>query len=147
MKRKSKGQKAREEKVTQREQKAIDSMLNDKWFMGLPSLVQLRLVSFMKDKVDLHLGVYMQLGYEKGMIHCMACVMQVLMADYWKKAPKKKWAKFINDVIALMDSYERDVVSFEEMRDYIYEHSGIEIKMQELGQDKRPTPRDLFKEG
>ena len=81
MKRKSKGQKAREEKVTQREQKAIDSMLNDKWFMGLPSLVQLRLVSFMKDKVDLHLGVYMQLGYEKGMIHCMACVMQVLMAD------------------------------------------------------------------
>ena len=56
MKRKSKGQMAREEKVTQREQKAIDSMLNDKWFMGLPSLVQLRLVSFMKDKVDLQLN-------------------------------------------------------------------------------------------
>ena len=147
MKRKSKGQQAREEKLTQREEKAINSMLTDPWFNSLSPLVQLKITAFIKEKVDMHLGVYEFLGYEKGMLECMACVIQVLAEDYWKKAPKKKWAKFINDVIALMDSYERDVVSFEEMRDYIDEHSGITIKMQELGQDKRPTIRDLFKEG
>ena len=36
MKRKSKGQLAREEKLTQKEEKAINSMLHDPWFNSLP---------------------------------------------------------------------------------------------------------------
>ena len=55
MKRKSKGQMAREEKLTQREEKAINSMLTDPWFSSLPIPVQLKITSFIKEKVDMHL--------------------------------------------------------------------------------------------
>jgi hypothetical protein len=68
MKRKSKGQLAREEKLTQREEKAINSMLHDKWFNSLPIPVQIKLTGFIKEKVDANLGVYEFLGYEKGML-------------------------------------------------------------------------------
>lgn len=67
MKRKSKGQLAREEKLTQREEKAINSRLHDKWFNSLPIPVQIKLTGFIKEKVDTNLGVYEFLGYEKVM--------------------------------------------------------------------------------
>ena len=146
MKRKSKGQKAREEKVTQLEERAINSMLSDKWFNTLPVPVQIKLVSFIKEKVDMHLGVYEWLGYEKGMLDCMSCVIQVLGEDYWKKSPQKKWNKFVYDVSELMNSHLRDVVTWEEMRQYIKERTGLEIKeeVKVEGKDERPTPLALF---
>ena len=146
MKRKSKGQQAREEKLTQREEKAINSMLTDPWFSKLPVPVQLKITNFIKDKVDLHLTVYELMGYEKGMLECMACVIQVLSEDYWKKAPLKKWNKFVYDVAALMNSGLRGVVTWEEMRQYIKDKTGMEIIKEFKGEDKRPTPKDLFGE-
>jgi len=146
MKRKSKGQKAREEKLTQREEKAINSMLTDPWFSSLPIPVQLKITSFIKEKVDMHLGVYENLGYEKGCLDCMACVIQVLGEDYWKKAPMKKWNKFVWDVTDLMNSHLRDVVTWDEMRAYIKDKTGMEIVKEFKGEDKRPTPKDLFEE-
>lgn len=146
MKRKSKGQIAREEKLTQKEEKAINGMLNDPWFNSLPHLVQMKLVGFIKEKVDTNLGVYEFLGYEKGMLECMACVIQVLAEDYWKKAPQKKWNKFTFDVADLMNSRLREVVTWEEMRAYIKEKTGLEIIKEFKGEDKRPTPKDLFEE-
>ena len=144
MKRKSKGQQAREEKLTQREEKAINSMLTDPWFNSLSPLVQLKITAFIKEKVDMHLGVYENLGYEKGCLDCMACVIQVLTEDYWKKAPLKKWNKFVWDVTDLMNSHLRDVVTWDEMREYIKERTGMEIIKEFKGEDKRPTPKDLF---
>lgn len=146
MKRKSKGQQAREEKLTQREEKAINSMLTDPWFNSLSPLVQLKITAFIKEKVDMHLGVYEFLGYEKGMLECMACVIQVLSEDYWKKAPQKKWNKFVWDVTDLMNSHLRDVVTWDEMRQYIKDKTGMEIVKEFKGEDKRPTPKDLFGE-
>lgn len=146
MKRKSKGQMAREEKLTQRENKAVNNMLNDPWFNSLPQLVQIKLVGFIKEKVDMNLGVYENLGYEKGMLDCMSCVIQVLTEDYWRKAPLKKWNKFVYDVAELMNSHLRDVVTWEEMRAYIKERTGLEIIKEFKGEDKRPTPKDLFEE-
>lgn len=146
MKRKSKGQLAREEKLTQREEKAINSMLHDKWFNSLPVPVQIKLTGFIKEKVDTNLGVYEFLGYEKGMLECMACVIQVLCEDYWKKAPQKKWNKFVYDVADLMNSGLRGVVTWEEMRQYIKDKTGMEIIKEFKGEDKRPTPKDLFGE-
>ena len=146
MKRKSKGQQAREEKLTQREEKAINSMLTDPWFNSLSPLVQLKITAFIKEKVDMHLGVYENLGYEKGCLECMACVIQVLSEDYWKKAPQKKWNKFVYDVAALMNSGLRGVVTWEEMRQYIKDKTGMEIIKEFKGEDKRPTPKDLFGE-
>ena len=144
MKRKSKGQQAREEKMTQLEEKAINSMLTDPWFNSLSPLVQLKITAFIKEKVDMHLGVYENLGYEKGCLDCMACVIQVLTEDYWKKAPLKKWNKFVWDVTDLMNSHLRDVVTWDEMREYIKERTGMEIIKEFKGEDKRPTPKDLF---
>lgn len=146
MKRKSKGQQAREEKLTQREEKAINSMLTDPWFNSLSPLVQLKITAFIKEKVDMHLGVYEFLGYEKGMLECMACVIQVLAEDYWKKAPQKKWNKFVYDVADLMNSHLREVVTWDEMRQYIKDKTGLEIIKEFKGEDKRPTPKDLFGE-
>lgn len=148
MKRKSKGQQAREEKLTERENKVVNSMLTDKWFNSLPVPIQLKLTGFIREKVDAHLAVYENLGYEKGCLDCMACVIQVLTEDYWKKASLKKWNKFAHDVTELMNSHLRDVVTWEEMRDYIKEKTGMEIKGdgRAVGKDKRPTPMDLFGE-
>lgn len=146
MKRKSKGQQAREEKLTQREEKAINSMLTDPWFNSLSPLVQLKITAFIKEKVDMHLGVYENLGYEKGCLDCMACVIQVLGEDYWKKSPLKKWNKFVWDVTDLMNSHLRDVVTWDEMRQYIKDKTGMEIVKEFKGEDKRPTPKDLFGE-
>lgn len=146
MKRKSKGQMTREEKLTQREEKAINSMLTDPWFNSLSPLVQLKITAFIKEKVDMHLGVYENLGYEKGCLDCMACVIQVLGEDYWKKAPQKKWNKFVYDVADLMNSGLRGVVTWEEMRQYIKDKTGMEIVKEFKGEDKRPTPKDLFGE-
>ena len=74
----------------------------------------------------------------------MACVIQVLGEDYWKKSPLKKWNKFVYDVTDLMNSHLRDVVTWEEMRQYIKERTGMEIIKEFKGEDKRPTPKDLF---
>lgn len=146
MKRKSKGQIAREEKLTERESKAVNGMLTDPWFSRLPVPVQLKITNFIKDKVDLHVNVYELMGYEKGMLDCMSCVIQVLAEDYWKKAPKRKWNKFTFDVADLMNSHLRGVVSWDEMRQYIKDKTGMEIIKEFKGEDKRPTPKDLFEE-
>jgi hypothetical protein len=76
----------------------------------------------------------------------MACVIQVLSEDYWKKAPQKKWNKFVYDVADLMNSGLRGVVTWEEMRQYIKDKTGMEIVKEFKGEDKRPTPKDLFEE-
>lgn len=146
MKRKSKGQLAREEKLTQREANAVNSMLTDPWFSKLPVPVQIKITSFIKEKVDTHINVYELMGYEKGMLDCMSCVIQVLAEDYWKKAPQKKWNKFTFDVADLMNSHLRQVVTWDEMREYIKEKTGMEIVKEFKGEDKRPTPKDLFGE-
>ena len=144
MKRKSKGQLAREAKLTQRETRAVNDILKDPWFNSLPVPAQIRITGFIKKKVDQNLEVYETLGYEKGMLDCMTCVLQVLIEDYWPKAAKKKLHKFVYDVSDLMNSHLREVVTWEEMREYIKDKTGMEIIKEFKGEDKRPTPNDLF---
>ena len=142
MKRKSKGQLAREAK----KEKEANELLKDPWFSSLPHLVQLKLAGFVRKELDRELASAQWAGYEDGMIDCMACVIQVLSEDYWKKAPQKKWNKFVYDVAALMNSGLRGVVTWEEMRQYIKDKTGMEIVKEFKGEDKRPTPKDLFGE-
>ena len=144
MKRKSKGQRERESKISQREAKRLDSLVNDPWFKSLPPLVQLKLTGFIKQQVEAYMGVYEELGYEEGMYDCMSCVVQVLAEDYWKKAPVKKWNKFVYDVSDLMNSHLRHVVTWEEMRQYIKEKAHLDLEPKHMGKIGRPTPRDLF---
>ena len=141
MKRKSKGQLAREAKL---EDKRINAMMNDPWLKSLPVPIQLKVVGFIKQQVEIFLEMHEVMGYEKGMLDCMSCVIQVLATDYWKKAPKSKWNKFTFDVSDLMNSHLRGVVTWDEMVDYIKEVTGLTIETKWMGQDKRPTPKDLF---
>ena len=140
MKRKSKGQLAREAK----KEKEANELLKDPWFSSLPHLVQLKLAGFVRKELDRELASAQWAGYEDGMIDCMACVIQVLAEDYWKKAPQKKWNKFVYDVSELMKSGLWEVVTWEEMRQYIKEKTGLEIIRRYTGMDKRLTPKDLF---
>ena len=140
MKRKSKGQLAREAK----KEKEANELLSDPWFSSLPHLVQLKLAGFVRKELDKELASAEWFGYEKGMLDCMSCVIQVLAEDYWKKAPKRKWNKFVFDVSDLMNSHIRQVVTWEEMREYIKDHTGMQINQEYTGVDKRPTPKDLF---
>ena len=140
MKRKSKGQQAREAK----KEKEANELLNDPWFSSLPHLVQLKLAGFVRKELDKELASAQWGGYEDGMIDCIACVIQVLGEDYWKKSPLKKWNKFVYDVSELMNSGLRDTVTWEEMRMYIKERTGLEITRKYSSGYKRPTPKDLF---
>ena len=142
MKRKSKGQLAREAK----KEKEANELLKDPWFSSLPQLVQLKLAGFVRKELDRELTFAQWAGYEDGMIDCMACVIQVLGEDYWKKSPTKKWNKFVFDISELMNSHLRDTVTWEEMREYIKDKTGMEIKRKYSGMDIRPTPKDLFGE-
>ena len=142
MKRKSKGQLAREAK----KEKEANELLKDPWFSSLPRLVQLKLAGFVRKELDREFTTIEWMGYEKGMLDCMSCVIQVLAEDYWKKAPKQKWNKFAYDVGSLMNSGIRQVVTWEEMRDYIKDKTGLNIKKEYECADKRPTPKDLFGE-
>lgn len=144
MKRKSKGQLAREQKISERENNRKTFMETDPWFRSLPVPVQLRLTGYVKEQVDKWLETYEVIGYEKGMLDCMTCVIQVLKEDYWKKAPKKKWLKFAYDVSDLMNSHLRGVVTWDEMIDYIKETTDLTIETKWMGKDKRPTVKDLF---
>lgn len=142
MKRKSKGQIARDKK----KEKGANALLNDPWFMGLPQLVQMKLAGFVRKQVEKELSDAQWSGYEDGMIDCMACVIQVLSWGYWKKAPLKKWNRFVYEVSDLMNSGLREVVTWEETRQDIKERTGMEI-VRKYSYDGRPTPKDLFEEG
>ena len=133
MKRKSKGQIAREMKMTEREAKRINGIMSDPWFKSLAVPVQLRVTAFIKQEVEKTLEMHEVIGYEKGMLDCMTCVIQVLKEDYWKKAPMKKWNKFAYDVSDLMNSHLRGVVTWDEMVDYIKDTTGLTIVTKWIG--------------
>ena len=144
MRRKSKGQLMREEKLTKREQAAVDDITNDPWFKSLPLPQQIKIIGFIKQKVDEHVRVYEVQGYEKGMIDTMACVVQVLLEDYWKKTGQKRIQSLVEDVCSLMDSYMYKAVTWEDMVEYIREKANTNMETNWFGNDTRPTPKALF---
>lgn len=141
MKRKSKGQIAREQK---KEKMLQSSLFSDPLFLALPLRLQVQLTKLIDDKVEEKTEIHETIGYQKGMLDCMTCVIQVLAEDYWKKAPIRKWNKFAWDVSDLMNSHLRGVVTWDEMIEYIKEKTNLTIETKWLGMDKRPTPRDMF---
>lgn len=64
---------------------------------------------------------------EMSFLFMLAIPLNVLVADYWPKAPKKKLEKFTSDVISLYESVEKGVVTPEELNDFLYDMTGIKI--------------------
>ena len=57
----------------------------------------------------------------------LAIPVGLLAEDYWEKSAKKRVPKFINDCLSLYDSYEKGVVTIEELVEYLREYGGIDI--------------------
>lgn len=64
---------------------------------------------------------------EKSFLFMLAIPLNVLVSDYWKKAPKKKMEKFTADVISLYHSVQEGVVTPGELRDFLEEMTGLRI--------------------
>lgn len=62
---------------------------------------------------------------EMSFLFMLAIPLNVLVADYWPKAPKKKLEKFIDDVISLYESVQEGVVSPEELNDFLEDMVGV----------------------
>ena len=145
MKRKSKGQIYREEKLNKREAKAADYIYEDPFFKLMSIPQKIKLTQFITDKCREETRLAEVNGYEKGMVETMACVVQVLLENHWKKSGRKMLVPFCKEVASLMDSRLRDSVTWEDMKDYVYQKTGMNMETDWMGKDDRPTPKSLFK--
>lgn len=145
MSRKSKGRLAREQKIGKREENHKNKILADPYFRNLTLPQQLQLTHFITQTVEEQLRLAEVAGYEKGMVETIACVVEVLLEDYWKKTGEKRITPFISDVCSLLDSVLRDVVTWQEMIQYIKDKTGINMDTDWMGEDPRPTPGKLFR--
>lgn len=144
MRRKSKGQIYREEKLIKREEKAANYIYEDPFFKSLNVPQKMKLTKFITDKCFEETRLAEVNGYEKGMVDTMACVVQVLLENHWKKSGRKMLLPFCKEVQSLMDSQLRNTVTWEEMKDYIYQKTGMNMETDWMGKDDRPTPKSLF---
>lgn len=134
-------------KIAPREGNAISKLMRNPYFRSLNIHQQLILQRFVCDQVEEIVRQIEISGYEKGMVDTMACVVQVLISDYWQKTGKKRLPGFLKDVVSLMTSAAHEAVEWEEMDDYLAETLGVRMKTDWLGKDPRPTPKKLFKIG
>ena len=58
----------------------------------------------------------------------LALPLEVLTGDgYWKKTCKRRCPKFLNDLLNLYDSWEKGVLSMDELRKDLWEIGGIKL--------------------
>lgn len=72
---------------------------------------------------------------EKAYLLMLAIPLNVLVTQYWSKTAKSKAPKFIDDCLSLYESFQAGCVSYEELRDLLYEYSGVEIHAEWLKRD------------
>ena len=58
----------------------------------------------------------------------IAIPTMVLAEDYWPKTSDKRIPKFIDDCMGLYDSYEKGVVTMEELLDYVWKYGGVKLE-------------------
>ena len=58
----------------------------------------------------------------------LALPMEVLIGDgYWKKTAKRKIPKFLDDLLSLHDSWNKGVITLEEMRADLWKYGGVKL--------------------
>ena len=65
---------------------------------------------------------------KQAFIRMLAIPVGLLAEDYWPKTAKKKVPQFIDDCLSLYDSYEKGVVTMEELTDYLWEYGGVRLE-------------------
>ena len=64
-----------------------------------------------------------------GFLLMLAIPLEVLIGDgYWEKSAKKRLPKFLDDVLSLYDSWEKGVLTIEELREDLWEYGGIRLE-------------------
>lgn len=63
---------------------------------------------------------------EKAICLMLAAPLNVLM-EQWGDEAKEKAPKFCEDCLSLIESWSSDAVTYEELCNYIYEESGVDI--------------------
>ena len=56
--------------------------------------------------------------------------LEVLLGDgYWKKSAKRKLPKFEEDLLSLYDSWEKGVITIEDIKQDLWEYGGIKLEV------------------
>lgn len=59
----------------------------------------------------------------------LAIPLEVLIGDgYWVKSAKKRLPKFLDEVLSLYDSWNKGVLTIEELREDLWEYGGIKLE-------------------
>jgi hypothetical protein len=59
----------------------------------------------------------------------LALPMEVLIGEgYWAKSAKKRIPKFLDDVVSLYDSWNKGILTMEELRQDLWEYGGIKLE-------------------
>lgn len=59
----------------------------------------------------------------------LAIPLEVLLGDgYWAKSAKKRLPKFLDEVLALYDSWEKGVITLEYLKEDLWEYGGIRLE-------------------
>ena len=65
---------------------------------------------------------------EKAFFLMLAIPVMVLHDKYWEKTAKKRCPEFVEQCLDLYDSVEKGLVSLEDLKQCLYEESGIKIE-------------------
>lgn len=63
-----------------------------------------------------------------GFILMLSIPITVLHDKYWVKTASKKLPKFVDQCLDLYDSYNKGYVTFEELRETLWEEGGIKLE-------------------
>ena len=58
----------------------------------------------------------------------LAIPLNVLISDYWPKAKPAKTKKFIDEVLSLYEAWEKDIVTSEQLNDFLFEYGGVRVE-------------------
>ena len=58
----------------------------------------------------------------------LAIPVMVLHDKWWEKTAKKKCPVFVDQCLDLFDSFAKDLVSLEDLKEALYEESGIKLE-------------------
>lgn len=58
----------------------------------------------------------------------LAIPLNVLISDYWPKAKPAKTKKFIDEVLSLYEAWGKDIVTTEQLNDFLFEYGGVKVE-------------------
>lgn len=77
-----------------------------------------------------------KIATEKAFLFMLGIPLNILLHEYWPKSAKKRFPKFIKEVISLYDAVETGVVTYEEISDLVYDLAGVRYQAEWMKERK-----------